>query len=136
MKKVCVIGHFGFGKNMFNGQTIKTKIVTQELEKQLGVNQVVEIDTHGGAKVLPKVVCKMIGAFKNCENIIIFPAHNGVKIFVPLCNCINKIFRRRLHYVVVGGWLPGFLQKQPGLSKKLKRFLLFIAILFLSYFFL
>ena len=27
MKKVCVIGHFGFGENLLNGQTIKTKIV-------------------------------------------------------------------------------------------------------------
>ena len=47
MKKVCVIGHFGFGKELLNGQTIKTKTVTIELEKQLGKDQVVKIDTHG-----------------------------------------------------------------------------------------
>ena len=49
MKKVCVIGHFGFGENLLNGQTIKTKIVTKELDKQFGADQVVKIDTHGGA---------------------------------------------------------------------------------------
>lgn len=47
MKKVCVIGHFGFGENLLNGQTIKTKIVTKELDKQFGADQVVKIETHG-----------------------------------------------------------------------------------------
>ena len=34
-KTVCIIGHFGFAKNLLNGQTVKTKIITKELEKQL-----------------------------------------------------------------------------------------------------
>ena len=73
MKKVCVIGHFGFNKNLLNGQTIKTRIVTTELERQLGVEQVMKIDTHGGVKVLPKIIIQMIKVFKICENIVILP---------------------------------------------------------------
>ena len=68
MKKVCVIGHFGFGKEMLNGQTIKTKIVAAELEKQLGCEQIMKIDTHGGARVLPKVMIQMtFSGIANCE---------------------------------------------------------------------
>lgn len=122
MKAVCVIGHFGFGKNLLNGQTIKTKIVTTELEKQFGTDQVVKIDTHGGIKSLPSVVFQMIKAFIKCDNIIIFPAHNGIKIFVPLCNSINVFFHRRLHYVVIGGWLPSFLKDKNNLKKGLTKF--------------
>lgn len=122
MKKVCVVGHFGFGENMLNGQTIKTKTVTTELEKQLGADQVIKIDTHGGAKALPKITSQLIIAFKNCKNIIIFPAHNGIKVFVPLCNAINKVFHRKLHYVVIGGWLPTLLQKHKRLAETLKSF--------------
>ena len=122
MKNVCVVGHFGFGENMLNGQTIKTKTVTAELEKQLGADQVVKIDTHGGAKALPKITIELIRAFKNCKNIIIFPAHNGIKVFVPLCNVINKVFHRKLHYVVIGGWLPTLLQKHKQLADPLKSF--------------
>lgn len=122
MKKVCVIGHFGFGENLLNGQTIKTKIVTKELDKQFGADQVVKIDTHGGAKSLPSVVFQMIKAFIKCDNIIIFPAHNGIKIFVPLCNSINVFFHRRLHYVVIGGWLTEFLKKRKNLTKALMSF--------------
>lgn len=122
MKKVCVVGHFGFGENMLNGQTIKTKTVTTELEKQLGADQVMKIDTHGGAKALPKIIFQLINAFKNCNNIIIFPAHNGVKVFVPLCNSINKVFHRKLHYVVIGGWLPSFLKDKDRLRKSVSQF--------------
>lgn len=122
MKKVCVVGHFGFGENMLNGQTIKTKTVTTELEKQLGADQVMKIDTHGGAKALPKITVQLINAFKNCKNIIIFPAHNGIKVFVPLCNAINKVFHRKLHYVVIGGWLPSFLKDREALRESVSRF--------------
>ena len=122
MKKVCVIGHFGFGENLLNGQTIKTKIVTKELDKRFGADQVVKIDTHGGTKAFPSVVFQMIKAFIKCNNIIIFPAHNGIKIFVPLCNSINLFFHRRLHYVVIGGWLPSFLKDKSNLKKGLTKF--------------
>lgn len=122
MKKVCVVGHFGFGENMLNGQTIKTKTVTTELEKQLGADQVIKIDTHGGAKALPKITIQLITAFNNCENVIIFPAHNGIKVFVPLCNAINKVFHRKLHYVVIGGWLPSFLKDKDRLRESVSRF--------------
>ena len=122
MKKVCVIGHFGFAEDLLNGQTIKTKMVTKELDKHFGADQVVKIDTHGGAKSLPSVVFQMVKEFKECDNIIIFPAHNGIKIFVPLCNFINLFFHRRLHYVVIGGWLPSFLKDKSNLKKGLTKF--------------
>lgn len=122
MKKVCVVGHFGFGENMLNGQTIKTKTVTTELEKQLGADQVMKIDTHGGAKVLPKITVQLINAFRDCNNIIIFPAHNGIKVFVPLCNAINKVFHRKLHYVVIGGWLNELLDEHKKIEAVLKTF--------------
>lgn len=122
MKKACVIGHFGFGENLLNGQTIKTKNVTQELEIHFGEEKILKIDTHGGVKLLPNIILKMIKAFRSCENIIIFPAHNGVRIFVPLCNIINILFRRKLHYVVIGGWLPSFIRSRGMLKFGLKFF--------------
>lgn len=45
--KALVVGHFGFGEELLNGQTIKTKVVTKELEKEYGVHEILKIDTHG-----------------------------------------------------------------------------------------
>lgn len=122
MKKVCVIGHFGFGKEMLNGQTIKTKIITAELEKQLGSNQIMKIDTHGGAGALPRVMIQMARGFRSCENIIILPAQNGVRIFAPLCVAFRKLYKRKLHYIVIGGWLDNLLERNPRLLKALDFF--------------
>ena len=122
MKKVCVMGHFGFGEDMMNGQTVKTKIVTTELERQFGAGQVMKIDTHGGARILPKVVFQLLQAFRRCGNVIILPAHNGIRIFAPLCAAFHRIYHRNLHYVVIGGWLPEFLKNRKSLSKALKTF--------------
>lgn len=122
MTKVCVLGHFGFGLKMLNGQTIKTKIITEELERQLGHNEVMKIDTHGGLSSLPRVFCHMFLAFKSCGNVVILPAHNGVRMLAPLCRFFNVIFKRKIHYIVVGGWLPEFLSKRIKLAKCLKKF--------------
>ena len=44
------------------------------------------------------------------ENIIL-PAQNGVKILIPLFVILSKFLGRKLHYIVVGAWLPNILEK-------------------------
>lgn len=121
--KVSVLGHFGEGANLFNGQTIKTKTVTEELQNQLGQDQVLKIDTHGGWKTLLKAPFQIFYALKNSVNVLIFPAHNGLRVYAPLLSFLRRLFnKRKIHYVVIGGWLPKFLLKRQNLSKSLKKF--------------
>lgn len=122
MKKVCVVGHFGLGKNLLNGQTIKTRIITDELCSALGSSQVDTVDTHGGANAMPGTLMKIFKALGACRNVVIFPAHNGLRIIAPVLFFGNKLFRRKLHYVVIGGWLPDFLKDKKLLSFVLKKF--------------
>ena len=121
-KKVCVIGHFGGDKVFLDGQTIKTKIVTTELKKQLGEHQVNTIDTYGGKEALLKCFFKTFMALKNNDNVIMLPAHNGVRFFAPVLCFWNVFFNRKLHYAVIGGWLPKLLQKKKILRAILKHF--------------
>lgn len=121
--KVSVLGHFGAGETLLNGQTVKTKIITEELQRRFGREQVLRIDTHGGWKTLVKAPFQTISALKNSKNILIFPAQNGLKIYAPLLSFFRHFFKgRKLHYVVIGGWLPQFLTKRNGLAKALKNF--------------
>ena len=122
MKRVCIIGHFGHGENLLNGQTVKTKIVTKEIVKELGKKEVSCIDTHGGVKALMSAFCQALTALKYHKNIIIMPAENGLRIFAPLLVLLNLLFNRKLHYVVIGGWLPEFLKKRKKLTKALMSF--------------
>ena len=59
---------------------------------------------------------------KSCENIIIMPASNGIKVFIPLFSKMNRIFHKKLHYVVIGGWLPKLLRNNIQLISGLKDF--------------
>lgn len=121
--RVSVLGHFGKGKNLLNGQTVKTKIVTEELQNRLGQDQVMKIDTHGGWKTLLKAPFQVFRALKNSTNVLIFPAHNGLRVYAPLLSFEKRFFKKRkLHYVVIGGWLPEFLKGRKHLSDCLKRF--------------
>ena len=121
--KVSVLGHFGAEETLLNGQTVKTKIITEELQRRFGREQVLRIDTHGGWKTLVKAPFQIISALKNSRNILIFPAQNGLRIYAPLLSFFRHFFKgRKLHYVVIGGWLPQFLTKRKGLAKALKNF--------------
>ena len=123
MNTVCILGHFGVGENLLNGQTIKTKIISEELQRQLGQAQVSIIDTHGGLKTLAKAPHQCLAALQKSRNVVIFPAHNGLRVYAPLLSRLRHFFKgRRLHYVVIGGWLPQFLQKRKCLARALKRF--------------
>lgn len=120
--KAAVCGHFGFGRNFYDGQTVKTKIVTSELEKQFGSDCVCKVDTYGGIKRLPVIVIRYFKLFLKCKNVIILPAHNGIKLFVPLAVLFNIFFHRKLHYIVIGGWLAEYLKKNRYLIRFLKKF--------------
>lgn len=122
MKKICVCGHFGLGKNLLNGQTVKTKIITNELEKYYGKENIVRIDTHGGKRTVVKILIKLFGALASGREVVIMPAYNGIRVIVPFLYYINKIFHRKIFYVVIGGWLPTFLKDKPSLKKQLNSF--------------
>lgn len=123
LKAISVIGHFGKGKTLLNGQTVKTKIVTDELCKQFGDVEVIKFDTAGGRSALLKAPFQCLSALKKTKNVIIFPAHNGLRVYAPLLSLFRIFFKgRKLHYVVIGGWLPEFLKTRKGLARKLQLF--------------
>jgi glycosyltransferase involved in cell wall biosynthesis len=122
MYKIGICGHFGNNQNLLNGQTIKTKILSEELQRHFGKHSIKIIDTYGWKSNPLLLLYKCYLLAKNCENIIIMPASNGIKVFIPLFVYINRIFQRKLHYVVIGGWLPKLLKNNRRLISGLINF--------------
>lgn len=122
-KKVCIVGHFGNDQDeLLNGQTIKTKTIWEALVEKYGDSAVVIVDSSSGKRGLIKIAIELFRKFKISENIIIMPAENGLLYFVPLCSLYNSFFHRKLHYIVVGGWLPEFLIGRDYIKKRLRKF--------------
>lgn len=122
MKKVSIIGHFGFGGEYLDGQTIKTKTLTTELKKLYGEDEVACFDTHGGIIFLLKMPWVVLRTVMTARNIIMLPAYKGVLFITPLLVLYNILFRRHLHYAVVGGWLPDYVRRYNFLKLSLKHF--------------
>jgi len=114
MNKISIIGNFGSGKEQLGGQTVKTRIVTDEILKAFGSENVWIYNTAGGLMTLLKSPVIAFRALKRSRNVVIFPAQHGIRVFVPLLVILQKFFRkRRVHYVVIGGWLPKFIKNKP-----------------------
>ena len=120
--KVGICGHYGMNKPFFDGQTVKTQIITSQIEKEIGKENVLCIDTYGGKKRLILHLCGVVRLLKQCNHVIILPAQNGLLFFAPVMAILNLVFKKNLHYVVIGGWLPSYLKKRKWLQLALKQF--------------
>ena len=123
MKKIAVIGHFAFGKEYLDGQTVKTKVLTQALRNRFGEDEILAVDTHGWSGNPIRFFLRVWQTAKQAENVVVLPAHNGLRVIIPLLHTAAKLHKKcRLHYVVIGGWLPRYLKNKNNLAKQLKAF--------------
>ncbi len=120
--KVGVVGHFGGTQNFLDGQTIKTKIIFRELEKQFGEENVIKVDTYNWRKHPFRLFRSCMQLIRKSKNVILIPCTNGALIFVPLFFFLNLLFQRKLHYILVGAWLLDYFQKYGWMKFMLKRF--------------
>lgn len=122
MNKLAVIGQYGTGSKYLTGQAVKTVFVTDWMKRRFGEDQIVIVNTYGWKKHPLALVAKVFRAIKGCENVMIFPAPHGVKIFPGLVSAINGLFHRRTFFIVIGGWLAGFLKKHSFIRRATKKF--------------
>ncbi len=122
MKKIGICGSFGGKKGSLDGQTVKTKIITEELEYIYGENKILKIDTFGGVKRIFYVLFKLFGFLFKCDNVMVLPAHNSLRLVAPFLYYAKKISKCKTHYIVIGGWLPEFLVQKKWLKKYISAF--------------
>lgn len=121
MKKAVIIGHFGFGYNYSDGQTIKTQNIYNALTKIYGKEQIKPIDTHGSLTSFIKAPFILLKDFFQFKNIIILPAQRGLQIYAPIIWIYKKLFHSvKVHYAVIGGWLPPLLEEKSFLRRTVK----------------
>ncbi len=121
MHKVGICGNFSLGLDAVGGQTIRTRIVAKELEKRYGKENVLIVDSNNWGKRPLKLLFECIRLSWLCDNIIILPAHKGVKVFVPLFVFLCKLFNKRIHYIVIGAWLAENLKSNKLLLSLMKK---------------
>ena len=94
--------------NQLDGQTVKTRDVYRLAKEQLNNCTVDYFDTQE-LKKNKLLVLKMFWKVMCCKTLFYLPAHNNLKVFFPVIFILSQLFRFRIHYFVVGGWLREYL---------------------------
>ncbi len=121
-KGIAVVGRMAEGTQLLDGQTVKTKILLEELRRCYPNHTFVCVDTYQYRKRAIPILFDTARAFLQCEHIFVLLSRNGRKFFFPLLTGLNHFFHRRLYHDVVGGALPGEAAKSPALQRQLKQF--------------
>ena len=119
MAKICVCGAFRLWDAPKGGQEVKTCILANALEEKYG--RLYRVDTLSPNSKF-KIPFQLIWAMLTCTDIIMLPAHNGLIVLSQLLTKLNLVFRRRLHYSVIGGWLQDLLPDYPKVKLALQKF--------------
>lgn len=114
--KIGICGHFGGDKEFLDGQTIKTKAWKNALE-EVTATEVKCVDTYNWRAKKLNLFKECINLSKDCEHVIIMPARPGIKVILPIFIFGKAIFRCKVHYIVIGGWIAEYLQENKWLWK-------------------
>ena len=112
MKRLLVLGYFGYETNQLDGQTVKTRDVYRLAEEQLGEHKVDYFDTQSLQRN-KLLILNMLWKLIHCKLLFYLPAHNNLRMFFPFIFVLSRMFCYKMHYFVVGGWLREFLTRLP-----------------------
>jgi glycosyltransferase involved in cell wall biosynthesis len=117
--KVLILGNFGISDGNLNGQTVRTRSVF-ELFKMNGYSNVRFFNTEGLSKK-PLLSFKLLSSVFKADFILFMGAQGSLKYLFPLIWFTAYFSGKRIYNIVIGGWLPEYLEKKPILRFLLKR---------------
>lgn len=121
MKKVGIIGHFGGKKEFFDGQTVKTKILNEEL-LSTGNFEIYKVDTYYVKKNPAKVFFQTVKSMFCCDCVIVLIGKNGMNVFPRLLHILKKFTKTKTYHDVLGGDLPETVEQNKKMVKYLNSF--------------
>ncbi len=133
-KKVFIIGYFGYGSGKLDGQTVKTRNMSELIRKHGESRYVIrEYDTER----FRSNPFSLFGILKNgawCDSLIIIPQFNSLGYVFPVVYVLSRIFRFDVIHVPIGSRQAEFFGKKKWfrkaylrMAKKIRAFLLEVS---------
>lgn len=121
-KKIAIIGHFGGNEDITDGQTVKTKILYEELCAHTDWN-IKKVDTYFKRTNPMKLFIETIIALTSTRDIIVLVSGNGMRFYFPLLWFFAKVLKTRVYHDVIGGNLDSYIKKHPDYVNYLNSFI-------------
>lgn len=120
-RKIGIIGHFGGKENILDGQTIKTKILYEELLNATDW-KIIKVDTYYKKKNPVKLLMDTFKCLFSTKDIIVLLSGNGMKFYFPILSFFSRKFHTNIYHDVIGGNLDVYVSKYPKFKKYLNSF--------------
>ena len=120
-RKIGIIGHFGGKENILDGQTIKTKILYNELDETTDW-KIIKVDTYYKKKNPIKLLFDTFKCLLNTKDIIVLLSGNGMRFYFPLLSFFSRKFDTRVYHDVIGGNLDLYVSEYPRFEEYLNSF--------------
>lgn len=117
-----ICGAFDFEEKATGGQSVKTREFYLALSEKIGQANICILESTEYKKNPISFLVKFVRMMAKSENVLVFPAQKGIKIFAPLCRFLKGPCQTKTYYDVIGGWLAKIADENPGLRKSLVAF--------------
>lgn len=111
--KIFFAGHYAEDQAKFDGQTLRTRLLRNELFNRLPTHVIQCLDT---ARPSPSKVLALLVGLVRCQDALVLPNSRGILFLMPVYALAALLRITRVHFLVVGGWLPDFLRSRPVLQ--------------------
>ena len=121
-RTIVIIGNFSHKKMNYNGQTIKTRILSEEMRRQLSHIQIDEIDTDNYNNSPFTLLFKVVHASFTYTDIVLLLSRNGRKVLFPYFYYIKRLTKCKIWHNVIGAASYELIQKYPSWIKYMNSF--------------
>lgn len=121
-KKIGLIGRVDPGRTLFDGQTVKTRMMYRLLCDMYSAECIEVVDTINWRHRSIQILTALRKCFNDCDDIIILLSRNGRKVLYPVLAYAAKSRGKRIYQNLIGGWLDDDLKQHPKWVKFLNAF--------------
>lgn len=119
---IGIIGRIAEGVELVDGQTIKTKILLNELKNIYPEATYNIADSYNSKKKLISYLSQVRKCLKNSDVVFVLLSRNGIKITFPYIYLLNKNYKKPIIHDVIGGCLDELAKENPITLKCIKSF--------------
>jgi len=117
-KNILILGYFGDKSNKLNGQTVKTRDLYRLISSKCGNVSYFDTERFQYDKLS---VLELLKKLAKCHTLVYLPAHGNLKYIFPVLFLLSLLFRFKILYFIIGGWLVEYLSTKPMHRAMLRR---------------
>ena len=112
-KKIGIIGRVDPERTLFDGQTVKTRMMYRLLCEMFGEQNLVVVDTIDYRERAVKVICETVRCLMTCDDVFVLLSGNGRRVLFPVLAFMVRVRGVRIYHNLIGGWLARNLDRYP-----------------------